>query len=153
MRFLYIIGALVFSLAFVADARADEVSKVLGCKKDPCVVNHNVGGWIHEFVEAARLVNQGARTIVKINGTCLSACAIFADLARYRVCITPNARFGFHQAFYEDRDTGVVDENSYFDQPQSQDIDQWVRSHGGYPRNGYRFMKYNEALKFWNKCP
>jgi hypothetical protein len=77
-------------------ARADIVSRALGCNGDPCVVEDSAGGKVSVFQEAGYAVDKGARTLVIIDGLCASACVLFADIARRKVCITEWAMFGFH---------------------------------------------------------
>ena len=71
---------------------------MLGCTGDPCVVSYNPGGEIGAFKAAASEIKRTGRRVV-IDGPCLSACAILADQARARVCVTGNAKFGFHKGY------------------------------------------------------
>src|SRR3990167_1514023 len=61
--------------------------------RDPCFIAPNNGGQVYLFVQAARAVNRGDKNLVVINTACASAFALFAHLARGRVCIGGVAGF------------------------------------------------------------
>jgi hypothetical protein len=109
---------------------------------DPCVIRDNQGGHMMSFIFAARTLYMRKKVAV-IEGDCKSACALFADLARPMVCISKDATLWFHKTSEET------------DPPQSQDIDKWVRSYGGYPSYASGMMLKMETpaiLKFWPVC-
>src|SRR3569623_1170953 len=91
--------------AQAAGARVNAFDRAFGpvhCSaKGVCIIKENVGGVITVFQAAARAVNKCNLQVV-IAGPSYSACTIFADKAREHVCITPQAEFGFHQAFIAD---------------------------------------------------
>jgi hypothetical protein len=131
--------------------------QAFGACGEPCIVRYNPGGELQLYQAAAREVMRGARRLVVIDGPCISACAIFADMARERVCITDRAQFGFHKA----RRYAVhplangrtrAREVARRDPPHSQDIAQWVRSRGGFPNEGLRMMSARDATRFWRRC-
>lgn len=106
---------------------------------NPCVITANYGGVIGDFKSLADEVNTRKQAIL-IDGDCVSACALFADLARKNVRITRRARFWFHQS--------SIDEPP----PQSADITAWVTSHGGFPTfesGRLTMMDFNTARRFW----
>lgn len=150
--------AVVFVVAAISlipsDApRADALSTALGCSGDPCVVKNSPGGELTSFQAAARQAKASGRRVV-IDGPCYSACAIFADMARSRVCVTPRARFGFHQGYVVGQRLGS---SSYylmgrFKPTHSRDIARWVSKNGGYPKKGFRVMGVSSAGKIWRKC-
>jgi hypothetical protein len=88
----------LFALAFLflaAPAHAAE----------PYTITFDGGGEIGEFVTRyTQLRTTGAS--VRIDGMCLSACAIVTSMPADRVCITPSAVLGFHSAFEINRRTG-----------------------------------------------
>ena len=134
-------------------AKADVVSEVLGCTGDPCVVTYNPGGEVGAFKAAAREINRTGRRVV-IDGPCLSACAILADQARGRVCVTSNAKFGFHKGYVLQVPVagGQARLVKRFNPSHSGDIASWVKKNGGYPSRGYRLMRTNVAKKIWRSC-
>jgi hypothetical protein len=133
------------------------LAAAFGACGEPCVIRFSPGGEVRTFQAAALAVRAGSKRLVVIDGPCISACAIFADLARTRVCITDRATFGFHKA----QRIGVrrlgngtirkLDLGRY-DPPHSSDIAHWVRRNGGYPVEGLRMMGTKQAAQFWRRC-
>jgi 2-oxoglutarate dehydrogenase complex, dehydrogenase (E1) component, and related enzymes len=144
-----LLGALILPPA----AHADVVSDVLGCEGDPCVVSFNPGGEIGSFKAAAREIKRSGRRVV-IDGPCLSACAILADQARNRVCVTSKARFGFHKGYELRRASagGPIRLVRRFNPSHSADIAGWVSKRGGYPSRGFRVMQAGDAKRIWRGC-
>lgn len=134
-------------------ARADVVSDVLGCEGDPCVVKFNPGGEVSSFKAAAREVKRTGRRVV-IDGPCMSACAIFADVARSRVCVTPNARMGFHKGYIlaQPMAGGPARFVGRFNPSHSGDITGWLQKRGGFPTRGFRVMGARDAKRIWRGC-
>jgi hypothetical protein len=143
----------VSALAAASQARADVVSDVLGCEGDPCIVRNSPGGEIGAFKAAARELMRSGRRVV-IDGPCLSACAMLADQARARVCVTSRAKFGFHQGFVlaHPMAGGPMQLVKRFNPSHSRDVAGWVRKNGGYPARGYRVMGSRTAKRIWRGC-
>lgn len=161
----YIVAAGValacFMLAFSGSAQAQSKAAFVDafgqCRGDVCVVRYNPGGEINKFLAAARAVRAGALRQVIIDGPCLSACAIFADVARERVCITDRATFGFHKArLYAVHPArggrAHYQEVRRQDPDHSADVAGWVRRNGGFPDEGYLMMSSREASQIWQRC-
>jgi len=148
-----IVGFALIIAAAPQAARADIVSQVLGCTGNPCVVNYNGGGEVAAFKAAAREIRRSGRRVV-INGPCLSACAILADQARDRVCVTSRARFGFHKGLVLRRYTagGPFRLVKRFNPSHSRDIAGWVNRNGGFPSRGFRVMGRSAAKRIWRSC-
>ena len=133
------------------------LTAAFGACGEPCVIRFNPGGEVRTFQAAALAVRSGSKRLVVIDGPCISACVIFADLARTRVCITDRARFGFHKsqrmAVQRLRNGTIrrVDLGRY-DPPHSSDITYWVRRNGGFPVEGLRVMSAKQATQFWRRC-
>ncbi len=124
---------------------------------DRCVIRFSPGGEVRTFVTAAMAVRAGEKKLVIIDGPCISACAIFADVAREKVCITNRAQFGFHKGRHlasEQRSDGkrVFRELGRSDPPHSRDIARWVRRNGGFPDEGLLVMNSPQARQFWRRC-
>jgi hypothetical protein len=140
-----------------AQSRDRAVRTAFGNCGDPCVIRYSPGGDLKRFQAAADAVRRGARRLVVIDGPCISACAVFADMARARVCITNRAEFGFHKATLVSltslRNGAVVQRQlAVSDPPHSADIARWVNSRGGFPRRGFTRMNAREAASFWRRC-
>jgi hypothetical protein len=145
-------------LAHTEEAHAQRaLHQAFGSCGEPCIIRYNPGGELQLFQAAAREVMRGAKRLVVIDGPCISACAIFAAIARARVCITDRARVGFHKA----RRYAIsplaggqsrAREVGRRDPPHSSDIAHWVNSRGGFPHEGLRVMNASEAQRFWRRC-
>lgn len=138
------------------DSRA--LRSAFGACGDPCVIHYSPGGEVEKFQAAARAVRAGARRLVVIDGPCISACAVFADMARMRVCITRRASFGFHKAtvmgMYQRNDGSYsMRRLAREDPPHSRDIANWVYRNGGFPARGVRTMNARQASAFFRRCP
>jgi hypothetical protein len=136
----------------VNQSRADIVEEALGCVGNPCVVDNSTGGNVSTFRSAARQVKRTGRKVV-IDGPCYSACAIFADMARSNVCVTPKGSFGFHQGEVVGiRENGDELLLRRYTPEHSSDIAGWVNRNGGFPTQGFRVMSASAAGKYWKRC-
>lgn len=124
----------------------DPFESTFGCK-DPCVVRDHPGGYILRFTALANLVHRGERSLIVIDGRCASGCALLADLARPKVCITPWAELHFHQGTIL---AGLW--NRPFVPPQSKDVLALVEKRGGFPLEGYVIISAAEAQHLWPRC-
>lgn len=130
----------------------DPLGNLFGCN-DPCIVQGNPGGNALFFsISATAVLNQ--QKVATIDGPCYSACALFADLARERVCITKRAEFGFHtirlSLWSKDLPTIPIPFRPF---NHSRDIGTWVENNGGFPLLDLTIMSYKEARQFWPTCP
>ena len=133
-------------------AREAFFKRIFGDCGNPCIFEGKLPGGDyeeHEFAAAALLA--GARSEVQIHWECASACTVFMDLARERVCIGPETVLAFHRGLryriddlQQPRATGILVPR------YSPDIERWIRLQGGLPRNGgYIYMHYRNAKKIW----
>jgi hypothetical protein len=139
--------------SFPGLARADIISSVLGCSGNPCVVKYNPGGEVSSFKAAAREIKRTGTRVI-IDGPCYSACAILADQARKNVCVTSNARIGFHKGYVlaQPAAGGPAYLVKRFNPSHSRDISRWVTRNGGFPSKGFRVMGSGTAGKIWKRC-
>jgi hypothetical protein len=124
---------------------------------EPCVIRSCPGGNVKLFTAAADAVRYGnVRRSIVVDGPWASACVLFADIVRSRVCITPRARFGFHKGtthqLYFTPDYIIAVEKNRFDPVHSPDIEAWVRARKGYPARGLLVMPFRDAQRFWPVC-
>lgn len=92
------------------------------------------GGRIEEYVARFTRARDAGERIV-VDGQCLSACTlVLALLPRERICVTPNASFGFHAAWSPDVAGGAVGDSKATElmwKMYPQRIRNWIRAHGG----------------------
>lgn len=97
-------------------------------------INDDAGGLIETYVQRfSRIRDSGEQMVV--DGQCLSACTlVLAYVPRERICVTPNAVFGFHSAWSYDAQGGqALDQKatrSLWDMYPER-IRQWIRANGG----------------------
>jgi hypothetical protein len=162
MRNVLAAGLVLASMAFASNAHAhtpatNAYAAAFGpCRGETCIIRDSPGGNVMVFLAAAaEVINTGRRVV--IDGPCHSACAIFADMARERVCITKRALFGFHKATLLRAERSSRGERRWrriarHDPVHSDDIANWVYRHGGFPARGARVMSYRDASRFWPTC-
>jgi hypothetical protein len=125
-----------------------------GCTGDVCVVADNMGGDLLNYLMAAREALKEHKQIV-IDGWCVSACSIVADRIRSHVCITSNARFGFHKTWaLVLRSDGPAYSKPGFHKSWTYTpaLQRWINKKGGEPVNGLLVMSSDEAAAFWPRC-
>ncbi|HZP70755.1 MAG TPA: hypothetical protein VFB29_12495 [Pseudolabrys sp.] len=100
-------------------------------------ISEDRGGQIGRYLQAFAALRSSGENVV-VDGNCLSACTLLLGLVpRERVCVTQNARFGFHAAWMPDNDGRPVTSplgtqalwNIY---PAS--VRRWIKRHGGLSR-------------------
>jgi hypothetical protein len=99
-------------------------------------ITRDFGGLVDEYkAKYAKIRDSGDRVV--IDGICNSACTLVLGIVPLnRVCVTPKASLGFHEAYIDKSWTmgvrvtsyaGTADLVSYY--PQS--VKDWIRQHGG----------------------
>jgi hypothetical protein len=126
------IATLLLVLAAVA-ARAETIA-----------VSDNHGGSVAQYDQ--RWAGLAARGVsVRIVGPCQSACTVLlGHIPRARICVTGNARFGFHLAHLPQM-TAVL-WSSY-----ASDIKAWIEAHGGLKKD-FIWMRAPDIYRYFHKC-
>jgi hypothetical protein len=137
--------SLVVLLALTAPAAAD-----LRITKD-------LGGYIDQYkAKYARIRDAGERVV--IDGTCNSACTLVLGIVPLdRVCATPRASLGFHQAYYDKRWTAGVKVTSVVGTAELMAVyppvvKRWIARQGGLTEQ----MKHLKDIDLWtivDPCP
>lgn len=82
---------------------------------------------------------------VRIVGPCQSACTVLlGHIPRKRICVTPDAAFGFHLAHLPSATRTLWD--AY--QP---DIQEWINAHGGLQRD-FIWLRAPDIFQYFEKC-
>jgi hypothetical protein len=107
-------------------------------------VNDNHGGRVKAY--DARWAAAAARgDSVRIVGPCQSACTVLlGHIPRARICVTPNASFGFHLAKTLEATTTL--RNAY-----ASDIKGWIQAHGGLT-DTFTWMRAPDTYRYFKKC-
>ncbi len=99
-------------------------------------ITRDHGGLVEDYkAKYAKIRDRGERVI--IDGICNSACTLVLGIVPLnRICVTPRASLGFHQAYYDKSYTfgikitsasGTADLESYY--PLA--VKKWIDRHGG----------------------
>ena len=107
-------------------------------------VSDNHGGRVADY--NARWAGLAARGVdVRIVGPCQSACTVLlGHIPRSKICVTPNASFGFHLARLESATATLW--NAY-----QGDIRTWINAHGGLKKD-FIWMRAPDTYRFFHKC-
>jgi hypothetical protein len=122
-----------------------------------CVLPESNGGISYLFSNAAKEINEQGSTI-RITEDCISACVNFADQIRPRVCITKTARFFVHKArallWLQDGPKKQTISLVLRGAPGlSKEIDDEVKTFGGYPEENLLELPRTFTEKYWKVCP
>ena len=121
-------------------------------------ITRDHGGFVDEYkARYAKLRDNGDRVI--IDGICNSACTLVLGIVPLnRVCVTPKASLGFHEAYIDKSWTfgvrvtsyaGTADLVSYY--PQS--VKDWIRQHGGLTAEMKHVVNGPELWAMVDPCP
>lgn len=107
-------------------------------------VSDNHGGSVAAYSSRwAELARQGVN--VRIVGPCQSACTVLlGHISRGRICVTPEARFGFHLAHRTDATATL--RSAY-----AADITSWINAHGGLTQD-FIWMRAPDTYRYFKKC-
>jgi len=107
-------------------------------------VSDNHGGSVAAYnARWATYAAQGAS--VRVVGPCQSACTVLlGHIPRERICVTPQASFGFHLAHRADATATL--QNAY-----ASDIKAWIAQHGGLTPN-FIWMRAPDTYRYFRKC-
>lgn len=110
------------------------------------------GGVVTRYVAVFKRLAK-TDTQVIIDGFCASSCTL--ALALPKVCVTPRAKLGFHQAYryswYGQRVTDYPLSRYLMSQYPPQ-IREWINRHGGLTPN-IKILKGKEMLELLPNCP
>ena len=107
-------------------------------------VYDNHGGRVAEY--NARWAAHARRGVsVRIVGPCQSACTVLlGHIPRRRICVTEQARFGFHTARLPEATATLW--NAY-----APDIKAWINARGGL-RKEFIWMGAPDVFRYFKKC-
>jgi hypothetical protein len=121
-------------------------------------ITRDHGGYVEEYkTRYARIRDRRERVI--IDGICNSACTlVFGIVPMNKICVTPRASLGFHQAYYDKAFTfgikvnstdGTSDLMSYY--PEK--VRDWIRRNGGLTNEMKKIKNGEELWKIVDPCP
>ncbi|MBN9007989.1 MAG: DUF1402 family protein [Rhizobiales bacterium] len=121
-------------------------------------ITRDYGGYVTTYkAKYERIRDRHERVI--IDGICNSACTmVFGIVPMNKICVTPRASLGFHEAYYDKAFTfgikvtsyaGTSDLMSYY--PAS--VKDWIRRHGGLTTEMKKIKNGPELWKIVDPCP
>jgi hypothetical protein len=137
---------LLSSLLAAASARAD------------LHITRDHGGYVREYKAKYERIRARKERVI-IDGICNSACTLVLGIVPInRICVTPRASLGFHQAYYDKAFTfgikvtsseGTSDLMSYY--PHA--VKDWIRRNGGLTAEMKKIKNGAELWKIVDPCP
>ena len=121
-------------------------------------ITRDHGGYMLEYkAKYERIRDRHERVI--IDGICNSACTlVFGIVPPNKICVTPRASLGFHQAYYDKAFTfgikitsaeGTEQLMSYYSEP----VKDWIRHNGGLTPEMKKIKNGPEMWKIVDPCP
>ena len=121
-------------------------------------ITRDYGGLVDEYkAKYARIRSKGERVV--IDGTCNSACTLLLGIVPLnRVCATPRASLGFHQAYFDKRWTAGVRVTSISGTAELMSVypasvKSWIARHGGLTPQMKRLKNGAELWAIIDPCP
>ena len=121
-------------------------------------ITRDHGGYVEQYKEKyQRIRKRGERVI--IDGICNSACTlVFGIVPMNKVCVTPRASLGFHQAYYDKAFTFGMKVNSHEGTSElmsyyPQTIKSWISRNGGLTNDMKKIKNGAELWKIVDPCP
>src|ERR1700681_3973637 len=120
------------------------VIATLAARAETIDVFDNHGGRVADYnARWAALGQQGAS--VRIVGPCQSACTVLlGHIPRSKICVTPNASFGFHLA-------NLASATATLRRAYQSDIQAWIDAHGGLKKD-FIWMRAPDVFRYFKKC-
>jgi len=107
-------------------------------------VSDNHGGSVAAY-DAQWAAHGSSGASVRIVGPCQSACTVLLrHIPRKRICVTPEASFGFHLAKLPQATATLW--NGY-----PRDIKAWINAHGGLTHE-FIWMRAPDVYRYFKRC-
>ena len=121
-------------------------------------ITRDFGGDVEEYkAKYAQLRDAGERIV--IDGICNSACGLVLGIVPLsRICATPRASMGFHQAYFDKRWTAGVRVTSYAGTAElmsiyPQTVRDWIEQRGGLTADMRHLKNGTELWAIVDPCP
>ena len=121
-------------------------------------ITRDHGGEIKSYeAKYTHLRDKGERVV--IDGICNSACGLVLGIVPLnRICATPRASLGFHQAYFDKRWTAGIRVTSYAGTAElmsiyPQGVKDWIGQHGGLTAEMKHLNNGTELWAILDPCP
>jgi hypothetical protein len=142
MRFSFVAISVLFATAAQAELR----------------ITRDTGGYVEAYRAKYEQVRDSGKRVV-IDGVCNSACTMVLGIVpRDRICVTPRASFGFHEAYYDTSHTFGIkvtsgEGTSELMSTYPPEVKAWIKRNGGLTTEMKRLRNGAELWKIANPCP
>jgi hypothetical protein len=121
-------------------------------------ITRDFGGHVDQYKKRfAEIRDRGERVI--IDGVCNSACTLVLGIVPLnKICVTPRASMGFHQAYYDKRYTGGLYVASYAGTGELMSyypdtLKEWIEQQGGLARKMKSIKNGADLWAIIDPCP
>jgi hypothetical protein len=121
-------------------------------------ITRDHGGYVTEYKAKYERIRDRRERVI-IDGICNSACTmVFGIVPMNKICVTPRASLGFHQAYYDKAFTfgikvtsyeGTSDLMAYYPQP----VKEWISRNGGLTTEMKKIKNGVDLWKIVDPCP
>jgi hypothetical protein len=121
-------------------------------------ITRDHGGYVEEYKTRYKRIRETGQRVI-IDGICNSACTLVLGIVPMnKICVTPRASLGFHQAYYDKAFTfgikvtsleGTSDLMSYY--PDS--VKDWIRRNGGLTTEMKKIKNGADLWRIVDPCP
>jgi hypothetical protein len=121
-------------------------------------ITRDHGGYVEEYKARYKRIRETGQRVI-IDGICNSACTLVLGIVPMnKICVTPRASLGFHQAYYDKAFTfgikvtsleGTSDLMSYY--PDS--VKDWIRRNGGLTTEMKKIKNGADLWRIVDPCP
>jgi hypothetical protein len=121
-------------------------------------ITRDHGGYVEEYKAKYERIRDRKERVI-IDGICNSACTlVFGIVPMNKVCVTPRASLGFHQAYYDKAFTfgmkvisyeGTSDLMAYYPPP----VKDWLARNGGLTPEMKKIKNGMDLWKIVDPCP
>jgi hypothetical protein len=121
-------------------------------------ITRDHGGYVEEYKAKYQRIRDRRERVI-IDGICNSACTlVFGIVPLNKICVTPRASLGFHQAYYDKAFTfgikvtsleGTSELMSYYPQP----VKDWIARNGGLTTEMKKIKNGVDLWKIVDPCP
>ena len=121
-------------------------------------IARDYGGYVEEYKTKYKRVREKGERVI-IDGVCNSACTLVLGMVPLnRICATPRASLGFHQAYYDKRWTAGLRVTSVAGTDELMAVyppavKAWIKRQGGLTANMKRVYNGTDLWMIVDPCP
>ncbi len=121
-------------------------------------ITRDFGGYVEEYKARYERVRRTGERVI-IDGICNSACTLVLGIVPLqRICVTPRASLGFHQAYFDKRWTAGVKVTSISGTAQlmsvyPNSVKRWIARNGGLTPKMKKLRNGPDLWAIVNPCP